>query len=116
MHIGLPTLTVEPQTLDVEITQCARLTANVSGVGKERFEYQWKRNGSDMTGETKETLEFVCTAKNNGGIYECAVQNEYGDSKSSTAEVKVTSKNVFIFLLLFTMQKIYIQYNYVRVN
>ena len=91
MYVGLPLLTVEPQTLDVEIRQRAKLTAKASGVGMENFSYKWKHNGLHIVDETGQTLEFD-TDERDGGIYECIVENEYGDRYRSTAQVNVISK------------------------
>jgi len=89
---------VEPQTLDVEIRQPAKLTAKASGVGIEEFRYKWKRNGSDISGETGLTLEFACTDISNSGRYECIIENEYGDRNKSSAQVNVTSKYCIHFI------------------
>ena len=96
INVGLPTLTVEPQTQDVEIKQPAKLTAKASGVGIETFKYKWKHNELVMTGQT---LEFACTDRSNSGRYECIVENEYRDSNKSSAQVNVTSKHCIHFIL-----------------
>jgi len=62
-------------------------TAKVSGVGKENFSYQWRHNGEDINGETKNILTIDSVSKDHSGNYECVVMNEYGDSSTSTTSV-----------------------------
>ena len=92
MLTGLPKVTVTPTSLSVEVSQTVKLTATVSGVGKESFTYQWNQNAVDIQGESARgsTLSIKCVTKSHGGSYECIVSNEYGDSDRSTAKLTVT--------------------------
>ena len=84
---GLPELTIDPLSQSAELTCSAMFTAIVSGVGKENFSYQWKHNGEDINGETKNKLTIDGVSKDHSGTYECVVMNEYGDSSTSTVSV-----------------------------
>jgi len=55
----------------------------VSGVGVESFMYQWRYNGTIITGETGDTLMITNMMESDSGDYECIVTNQYGDSDTS---------------------------------
>jgi len=69
-----------------------KFTTTVSGVGVENFTYQWQHNGEEMNGETGDTLNLNNITGKVGSSYQCIVQNQYGDSDASSAELVVTSK------------------------
>ena len=94
-------LTIAPHTQYVEITQTARFTAMVDGTGKENFSYQWKYEGSDISGETVDTLKITNTTESHCGRYECIIRNEYGDSETSSAFLIVISQ--FYNYILYTV-------------
>ena len=77
----------------VEVTHTAMFTTTVSGVGVENFMYQWRHNGTNITGETRDTLMITNVMESDSGDYECIVTNEYGDSDTSDVVVlMVTSE------------------------
>ena len=76
-------MTVNPASQRVVVTQTAKFTTTVSGVGKEKFTYQWRLNGKDINGEANDILIIDSVTKNDGGTYECLVLNEYGDCVTS---------------------------------
>ena len=82
---GLPEVTVNPPSQSVEIAQRVTFTTTVSGVGTENFSYQWRHNGEDVNEGTRSTLTMDSVTKDDGGIYECVVKNEYGDCSVSIA-------------------------------
>ena len=45
-----------------------------------------------MNGETGDTLNLNHITGKEGGLYQCIVKNQYGDSDVSSAELVVTSK------------------------
>ena len=65
-------MTVNPASQRVVVTQTAKLTTTVSGVGRE-----------DINGETNDILIIDRVTKDDGGTYECLVWNEYGDCVTS---------------------------------
>ena len=86
-----------PPRQSVEVTQPVKFTTTVSGVGKENFSYQWRHNGTDIDGETSNTLSIDKVTKVLGGSYECVVMNEYGDHIISGASVLSQLNNVLYF-------------------
>jgi len=81
-------VTLHPARQSVEVTQPVKFITTVSGVGKENFRYQWRHNGEDINGETSNTLTINRVTKDDGGNYECVVNNEYGDyATSNTSEL-----------------------------
>ena len=77
----------------VEVTHNATFTTMVTGVGSNNFTYQWRHNGTIISGETGDTLIITNVMESDGGEYECIVGNEFGDTNTSTIVVlMVTSK------------------------
>ena len=76
----------------VEVTHTAMFTTTVSGVGMENFMYQWRHNGTNVSGETGDTLMITNVMESDSGNYECIVTNEYGDSGTSDVVLMVTSE------------------------
>ena len=90
-----------PSSQSVEVTRAAIFTTTVSGVGVENFMYQWRYNGTNITGETGDTLMITNVMENDSGDYECSVTNEYGDAATAAANLTVYSKHcmqMFVYL------------------
>ena len=81
-----------PSSQSVEVTHTVMFTATVSGVGVENFMYQWRHNGTNITGETRDTLMITNVMESDSGDYECIATNEYGDSDTSDVVLMVTSE------------------------
>ena len=82
-----------PSSQSVEVTHNATFTTMVTGVGSNNFTYQWRHNGTIISGETGDTLIITNVMESDGGEYECIVDNEFGDTNTSTIVVlMVTSK------------------------
>ena len=82
-----------PSSQSVEVTHNATFTTMVTGVGSNNFTYQWRHNGTIISGETGDTLVITNVMENNIGEYECIVTNEFGDANTSAIVVlMVTSK------------------------
>ena len=79
-----------PSSQSVEVTHIATFTAMVTGVGSNSFSYQWRHNGTIISGETNNALIIPNLEPNNTGVYSCTVMNQYGDSNSSSASLIVT--------------------------
>ena len=94
LYTGLPKVTVDPPSQSVEVTHSVKFTNTVSGVGKDNFSYQWRHNGEDIKGKTKDTFNIDDVVENSSGIYECVVTNEYGDTNVSSGELSelITNK------------------------
>ena len=85
-----------PSSQSVEVTHTAMFTTTVSGVGVQNFMYQWRHNGTVITGETGDTLVITNVMENDSGDYECIVTNEYGDSDTSDVVVLMVTSELLI--------------------
>ena len=79
-----------PSSQSVEATHNATLITMVTGVGSNNFTYQWRHNGTIISGETRDTLIIRNVTTYDTGVYSCTVMNQYGDSNSSLALFVVT--------------------------
>ena len=84
---GLPTVIITPLSQTVEVTCNVRFDTTVSGIGSERFLYQWYHNGSVISGENRSSLLITNVTEYNDGYYECNVTNHCGDTSMSHAAV-----------------------------
>ena len=90
IYTGLPEVTITPSGRQiVEVTHTAMFTTTVKGVGVENFMYQWRHNGTIITGDTGDTLMITNVIWSDSGDYECIVTNEYGDSARSNVAVLI---------------------------
>ena len=86
-------MTVMPSSQSVEVTHNVTFTTMVTGVGSNSFTYQWRHNGTIISGETGDTLMITNVMESNSGDYECIVTNQFGDNDTSNVVVlMVTSK------------------------
>ena len=82
-----------PSSQSVEVTNTATFAAMVTGVGSDNFTYQWRHNGTIISGETEDTLMITNVMESDSGDYECIVTNQLGDADTSDVVVlMVTSK------------------------
>ena len=79
-----------PSSQSVEVTHTATFTTMVTGVGSDDFTYQWRHNGTVISGEANNALIITNVMENNTGMYNCTVMNQYGDINSSVALLVVT--------------------------
>ena len=94
-------MTVTPSSQSVEVTHNATFTTMVTGVGSSNFTYQWRHNGTIISGETGDTLVITNVMESNSGEYECIVTNEFGDINTSTiVALMVTSKYFRNYIML----------------
>ena len=86
-------MTVMPSSQSVEVTHNATFTTMVTGVGSNNFTYQWRHNGTIISGETNHTLVITNVMESDGGNYICVVDNQLGDTVTSNVVVlTVTSE------------------------
>ena len=86
-------MTVMPSSQSVEVTHNATFTTMVTGVGSNNFTYQWRHNGTIISGETNHTLVIINVMESNGGEYSCIMDNQLGDTVTSNIVVlTVTSE------------------------
>ena len=80
-------MTVMPSSQSVEVTHNVTFTTMVTGVGSNSFTYQWRHNGTIISGETGDTLMITNVMESNSGDYECIVTNQFGDNDTSNVVV-----------------------------
>ena len=84
-------MTVLPSSQSVEVTHNATFVTMVTGVGSNNFTYQWRHNGTIISGETGNILIIANLMSSDSGTYSSTVMNQYGDSDLSSATLVVTS-------------------------
>lgn len=57
--------------------------------GKAPFQFQWRRNGEPIGGQTAASIYFLSIHPTNAGTYSVEVTNEYGSMVSSNAVIEV---------------------------
>lgn len=82
-----PTILAQPtsQTIVEGETATFTMTAN----GTTQLSYQWRYNGSDLTGATNATLILENVQRANAGIYSVVVSNGLGSATSADATLTV---------------------------
>ena len=87
-----------PSSQSVEVTHNATFTTMVTGVGSNNFTYQWRHNGTIISGETGDTLVITNVMESNSGEYECIIENRLGDNDTSNVVVlTVTSELALVW-------------------
>jgi len=86
---------VDPPNQRVKVTQPARFTTIVSGVGNENFTYQWRHNGENINGQTTNTLTIDSVTRNDAGKYDCVIKNEFGDSNTFRDAVLIVEGKLY---------------------
>ena len=96
LNAGLPSVTVSPSTLVVEVTLTGKLTATVTGVGP--FSYQWQRGDQILADETRSTYTVYNASHEDQNYYICLVTNSFGGSSiSNRVYIQITSMYVYIY-------------------
>lgn len=82
---GIPIIVTQPQRTGVEAGATA--TLSVSAAGLAPIEYQWRRGGTPLTGQT--SSELVLPAFNAGlaGMYDCVVTNTLGNTTTDAVSL-----------------------------
>ena len=87
-------MTVMPSSQSVEVTHDATFTTMVTGMGSNYFTYQWRHNGTIISGETGDTLVITNVMESNSGEYECIVTNEFGDTNRSNGVILIVTSEL----------------------
>ena len=85
-----------PSSQSVEVTLNATVTTMVTGVGSDDFTYQWRHNGTIISGETEDTLMITNVMESNSGEYECIVTNQFGDTNTSPVVMLIVTSELLI--------------------
>ena len=102
-----------PSSQSVEVTLNATFTTMVTGVGSNNFTYQWRHNGTNISGEIEDTLMITNVMESNSGEYECIVTNQFRDTNTSnvvmlmiTSELTLVRYCIMSFCIETFMAKI----------
>lgn len=82
-----PTITTDPQSVTAYAGHSVKFT--VAADGTRPFNYQWYKGNSAMTGETNDSLVFVCALADNNNSYKVRISNGSGFADSSAATLTV---------------------------
>ena len=86
-----------PSSQSVEVTLNATFTTMVTGVGN--FTYQWRHNGTIISGETEDTLMITNVMESDSGEYECIVTNQFGDTNTSNVVMLMVTSKLSVVIL-----------------
>ena len=89
-------MTVVTSSQSVEVTYNVTFTTMVTGVGSNSFTYQWRHNGTIISGETGDTLMITNVMESNSGNYECIVDNQIGDTNRSDVVMLIVTSELAI--------------------
>jgi hypothetical protein len=84
---GLPVITVQPVSQIVSPGDTATLTITATGATS----FQWRFNGTDISGATSSTLQIANAQTTNGGYYMAVAKNATGWVPSQMAWLSVVS-------------------------
>lgn len=90
--INPPAIAVQPAALSFNPGQQARL--DVTATGTPPLTYQWRKDGTNISGATNATYLINSVAATDAGSYSVVVTNAYGTVTSSAGAVTVTSANI----------------------
>jgi glucose/arabinose dehydrogenase len=86
-----PSITSQPQSQTVVAGQQAVFSVSASGITP--LNYQWKKNGTSISGATASTYTINNVQISNAGQYSCVVTNSAGTATSNNATLTVTGYN-----------------------
>ena len=97
--LGVSAVAVAPamgkQPENQSVVTGASASFSVSATGTSPFSYQWKKNGTDISGATTSTYALAATSMaDSGAVYSVVVSNSAGTVTSSEARLTVTAAAV----------------------
>ena len=84
-----PTITTQPSSVSVSEGSTASFSVVASGSGT--LSYQWRKDGSEISGATSSSYSIASVAGSDAGSYDVVVSNSAGSVTSSTATLTVTT-------------------------
>jgi len=85
-----PTITAQPSSITVVLGQTA--TFSVTATGTSPLEYQWQKNGSNVSGSTAATYTTpATTSSDNGSKFDVVVADSAGSKTSAQATLTVSA-------------------------
>ncbi len=85
----VPVITTQPASVSVTTGSSASLSVTASGDGV--LTYQWKKDGTDVSGATTATYAISATSSTSAGSYTVVVSNFLGSVTSSAATLTVNA-------------------------
>ncbi len=82
-----PTITTQP--VSQSVTAGSNVTFTVAATGTGPLSYQWRLNGTSISGATSATLNLTGVTSGQAGSYTCLVSNTVGSATSSAATLTV---------------------------
>ena len=86
-----PVITTQPADALVPVGQNVTFTVTASGANPKT--YQWRKNGTDITGATAASYSITNVLATDGGQYSAVVTNSFGNATSNNAILTVTAFN-----------------------
>ncbi|MGA2097013.1 MAG: hypothetical protein ABSH39_11985 [Candidatus Acidiferrum sp.] len=87
---GAPTITTQPVSADVTVGQTATFSVAVTGTAP--FNYQWRKNGTAVSGATSSSYTTpATTAADNRALFTVVVSNSVGNVTSNAATLNVAA-------------------------
>jgi len=96
---GAPYVTLHPWNRTVPTG--LEVTFRVMAVGRAPLQYQWRKDGVVLDGETNSTLTISRVRQNDEGLYDAIVTNAIGTMTSSRARLRVPGNGVHISRVTF---------------
>ncbi|MEO5570691.1 MAG: PQQ-dependent sugar dehydrogenase [Bacteroidia bacterium] len=90
-NVAAPSITQQPQSITVSQGNAASFTVSVSGTSP--FSYQWKKNGTNISGATNSIYSISSAMLSHAGNYSVYVSNTAGNITSNSATLIVTTTN-----------------------
>ncbi len=90
--INPPAVATQPASLVLNPGQAGALSVTATGTAP--LTYQWKKDGTNITGATSATLAFSSVATSDAGSYTVTVTNAYGTATTAAATITVTSSTI----------------------
>lgn len=95
-EMSAPKIVIQPATQTV--TPGANLYLEVVSTGTPPLSYQWRKNHSDLPGQTNSVLRFASISSEDSGLYEASVQNAVGSIPSDPASIVVSENDPPLYL------------------
>jgi PKD repeat protein len=84
-----PVITADPVSQEIIIGDILNLS--VTSVGAATLNYQWQKNGTQISGATAQNFSKTNIGNNDSGYYRCIVSNTYGFDTSNYAYIRVVN-------------------------
>lgn len=82
-----PTILTDPVSAIIPVATNFSLSVVVDGGAP--LQFQWRKNGSDLPGQTNRVLVFISAQASDGGLYNVIVSNSSGSATSADAVLTV---------------------------